>query len=246
MFSFLRSLFGRDNDFELIDGLPVPTKGIRLCGKAIQDSAAYIETAKKEAHRLVEMCGCKAGSRVLDIGCGHGRLATGLLSVVPEMEYHGLDVSPEAINWCKRRFRNWKQCSFQHVNVQNERYHTEGSSLKDGYQFPVAAANWDIIFLFSVFSHMEENEMCIYLKDFVRLLRPNGRVVFTTFVEENVPPFSVNPEGYIFEQCSGPLHIVRYEKNHIFKLVEDCGLKVLHFGHRTELDQQSVLILGSR
>ena len=243
MLDFIRSILRPPSDCVLVDGLPVPSEGIRLSGKAIPDAKSYVETARAEARRLVTDCGCKPGSTVLDIGCGHGRLAVGLLSTVKDIKYHGVDVNPNSVAWCKRQFRSWPSYQFSHLHVRNPRYHPGGSVLSETFQFPVPAASGDIIHLFSVFSHMEEDDVRIYLRDFQRLLRPHGRVLFTTFVEENVPPVSVNPDGYIFEKCCGPLHVVRYERSHLFRLIKDSGFQVQHFGHRTELDQQSVLIL---
>ena len=243
MLDFIRSILRRSGDCVLVDGLPVPTEGIRLSGKAIPDSHAYLETARAEARRLVTDCGCQPGSTILDIGCGHGRLAVGLLSTITDINYLGVDVNPDSIAWCNRHFRPWPSYQFSHLQVRNPRYYPGGKTLGESFQFPVPAASCDIIHLFSVFSHMEEEDMRIYLRDFPRLLRPHGRVLLTTFVEDNVPPVSVNPDGYIFEKCRGPLHVVRYERSHLFRLVQDSGFQVQHFGHRTELDQQSVLIL---
>ena len=92
---------------------------------------------------------------------------------------------------------------------------------------------------------MREYDMKIYLRDIRRLLRPNGRVIFTAFTEENVPNVRINPPNYIFKKCQGALHIVRYKRKYLFKILEDAGFEILHFGPRSELDTQSLVVLKS-
>ena len=87
--------------------------------------------------------------------------------------------------------------------------------------------------------------MRIYLKEFDRILRDNGFIFFTTFVEENVPDITFNPENYSIK-CSGPLHIVRYNKEYIFSIIEEYGFTIVNFAKSVEVDGQSGLYLGKR
>jgi hypothetical protein len=66
---------------------------------------------------------------------------------------------------------------------------------------------------------------------------------FTTFVEEHVPDFSINPDGYRLK-CSGPLHIVRYDKDHLFRICAEYGYSISSFTHQTESDGQSAIYLA--
>ena len=100
----------------------------------------------------------------------------------------------------------------------------------------------DIIYLFSVFSHTTEDDMKVYLKDFARILNKGCKMFFTTFVEYNVPNVSINPENYHLK-CSGPLHIVRYNKDYLFYALSEYGYAILNFTHRTEADGQSAIYL---
>ena len=56
---------------------------------------------------------------------------------------------------------------------------------------------------------------------------------------------TVNPEKYVME-CRGPLHIVRYEKGHLFSIFESCGFEVERFDHGTEQGRQSGIYLRMR
>ena len=71
----------------------------------------------------------------------------------------------------------------------------------------------------------------IYVSEISRLLRDGGRAFLTAFVEENVPAESVNPDRYVDYECTGPLHVVRYEKDTLFSIFAEHGLTVEEFAY---------------
>ena len=91
---------------------------------------------------------------------------------------------------------------------------------------------------------MSEEHMIFYLNDFKRILKENGKIYFTTFVEEDVPDFEINPYNYLNQKIVGPLHVVRYNKNHLFNLLNNLGFNIINFSHQTEADNQSALTLN--
>ena len=171
----------------------------------------------------------------------------GILRVIGEIEYLGMDVVPQSVDWCNRFIsKAHPSFRFSHLNVYNERYHREGIKLDDAFRFDVASESIDTIYLFSVFSHMTEEDMRVYLKDFRRVLRKTGKIFFSAFVEENVPNYSINPDRYIFEKCGGRLHVVRYNKSYLFSILHDLGYSIEAFTHGTEADRQSAIYLAQR
>ena len=103
-------------------------------------------------------------SRILDFGCGWGRIIRFFLKDVPPAQLTGIDCSAQLIETCKTTNR-W--CEFA-VN-------------------PVAppstlpSETYDLIYLYSVFSHLSEDSQRAWLAEFHRLLRPGGLLIATTW-----------------------------------------------------------------
>jgi len=242
-----RKVISLSKDYVVFSGSILPAPDIRWCGPEFKDNSYYLQSTESEATRLVTQFGCNKNSRILDIGCGQGRLPIGILRVIGELDYTGIDVDAKSINWCKHHIES-KHPSFKfyHYNIANARYNKRGVSLRESFRFGLPDNSIDIIYLFSVFSHMTEADMRIYLSEFRRVLDSEGKVFFTTFVEEKVPNYSINPDGYVFNRCSGNLHVVRYEKNYLFTIIRENGFIVEKFTHRTEADNQSTIYLGKK
>lgn len=229
-----------------IDGSIIPSHASSLIGPEIRDDRLFLKSAEGEAKRLIEHFQFNLKSRLLDVGCGLGRLPVGILRVLGEIDYTGIDVDSISINWCKRFIGKYHPTfKFHHLSVYNERYNKKGTKVDGTFRFNLAGSSVDIIYLFSVFSHMTEEDMRIYLKEFARILDKNGFIFFTTFVEQNVPDITLNPENYHFH-CSGPLHIVRYDKAYLFSIIGEYGFHIVHFSYATEFDGQSGIYLCRR
>jgi len=230
-------------DFVVTQESVIPSPDRRWCGPAFKDDDFYILSAEREASRLRDNCGCTRQTRVLDVGCGQGRLPIGILRVIGEIDYLGLDIDRGSIHWCRRRIESAHPTfRFALCNVHNERYNPNGDRLDERFRFDVPTESRDIIYLFSVFSHTTEQDMRIYLKEFGRILAPGGVVVFTTFVEDGVEDIAINPPDYRLA-CAGPLHVVRYERKYLFSLVEEEGFRVRDFVYGQDADGQSSLYL---
>jgi len=153
-------------------------------------------------------------------------------------------VHRDSILWCKKHIEaRHPTFRFHLLPVRNERYNPSGVDLTPGFQFDLPPRGFDLIYLYSVFTNMAESEMRTYLTDFRRLLAEGGRVFFTAYAEDAVPPVTINPEGYISRPCSGPLHVVRYERTHLLSLLDELGYAVEQFGHRAEVHGQSAICL---
>ncbi len=130
------------------------------------------------------LCGLQPEHRVLDLGCGIGRMAvplTGFLSA--QGSYEGIDIVPQGIDWCTSHITSkYPRFRFQLADVFNKKYNPTGRFLAAQYRFPFADDSFDFIFLTSVFTHMVPDDVTNYLREFRRLLRPGGKCLITWLI----------------------------------------------------------------
>ena len=143
----------------------------------------YADVARNLFDLLVEVSGLAPGERVLDVGCGTGRLAAPLLDHLgPDGSYEGFDRDASRIDWCNEHIAplhsNFK---FQTVSVFNSS-RQKGDLPAGELRFPYPDADFDLVFLFSVFTHMLPKGVERYLAEIRRVLRPGGRNVITWFL----------------------------------------------------------------
>lgn len=225
--------------------LKLPLRKYRYCGDNIKDDRIFLESAISEVEKLIKHCGLSSKSEMLDVGSGQGRIPIGIIEKLGTIKsYQGVDIDLRSVKWCNRYIgKNNPSFQFSLLNIHNSRYNPKGKHIDNNFRFSFEDNKFDIIYLFSVFSHMLEDEVAIYLKDFKRILKPTGKVLFTTFVEEDVPDVSENPDNYK-RAWEGPLHCVRYNKKFLFSLIEACGFKVENFEYGTAHDGQSYICLS--
>lgn len=185
-----------------------------------------------------ELAGLQPDHRVLDVGCGIGRMAiplTGYLS--REGSYEGFDVVRRGVEWCRRnvtpRYPNFR---FQVADVHNERYNPRGRHEAQDYRFPYEDESFDLVFLASVFTHMMPDEVDNYLSEISRVLRPGGRCLISYFllneeslrlIESGKSPLDFKPSTGVYRvvDLEKPEHAVGYDEEYILGLYEKHGLR---------------------
>lgn len=102
-------------------------------------------------------------SSILDFGCGWGRIIRFFLKDIDESNLWGIDCYKEMIDLCK---------------TQNLRCKLEAIDTMPPTRF--APETFDMIYLYSVFSHLSEAAHLKWLEEFKRILKPSGMVIATT------------------------------------------------------------------
>lgn len=103
------------------------------------------------------------GKRVLDFGCGWGRIVRFFLKDVPEKDLYCSDCDGDIIKVCRG------------LNIKAD------LSVNDPYP-PINFQDdyFDLIYSFSVFSHLSEQAHKRWLSEFRRILKPGGMFIATT------------------------------------------------------------------
>lgn len=222
----------------------LPAKHLRFCGERFKNDEFFLDSAKAEARRLLRAVAGAPQSRILDFGCGVGRLPIGIIAEGLEGEtYWGLDVDERSIHWCKQHIQQeHPNFRFLHTNVRNERYNPQGEELGATFRLPFEDHSFDIIYSYSVFSHMLIDNLRIYLGEFRRVLAFRGCVFLTAFVENDVPDVEENPAGYKMAWNS-VLHCVRYNATFLSQVFAETGFAISDFVYGRETDGQSAIYL---
>lgn len=98
---------------------------------------------------------------VLDFGCGVGRIMRHWKGVRGP-RFHGCDYNPRLVEWCRR---NLKFAEFQTNTLEGP--------------LPYGDKSFDLIYAFSVFTHLTEPLQRHWMEELRRVLRPGGLLYLT-------------------------------------------------------------------
>jgi len=117
---------------------------------------------------LLKLAGLRDGMRLIDLGCGSGRLAT-VLAKQTEIRYHGIDIISDLLTYARSISpRNYIFTQVEKIEI------------------PDYNENADVICAFSLFTHLLHEETFAYLQEVHRVLKPGGVLVFS-FIEFAMP-----------------------------------------------------------
>jgi ubiquinone/menaquinone biosynthesis C-methylase UbiE len=104
--------------------------------------------------------------RVLDFGCGCGRTIRWFLRDGGTVEFHGVDVDANAVDWCNK-------------HLDRGRFLATASAPP----LPYPAEHFDIVYCLSVFTHLNKSMQDIWLAELNRILKPGGVLLLTVYGE---------------------------------------------------------------
>lgn len=162
----------------------------------------------------------KAGSNLLEIGCGAGNLL--LQATVKGSCPVALDLSMQALTFVRSRLED--ACTGPDAPLGYACIQSIGELL------PLPDASFDCILLSEVIEHLPNPRVSI--REAVRVLRPGGRLLVTTpnyrsfwpVMEWAVDRMNMAP------RMAGEQHISRFHPASLRRLLLDCGLGLEYFG----------------
>lgn len=204
----------------------------------------FAATGDEFLGHFVALGGLQPFERVLDVGCGIGRMArplSGYLGV--QGSYEGFDVNRMGIGWCRRRYKRHPNFHFRVADLYNARYNPGGEHTAAEYRFPFADGAFDFVILSSVLTHLLESECEHYLAEATRVLAPGGRLFATFFLLNDTSraliasgkaglPFLDPQERIAVVRDEVPEEAVAYDDAWVFETLRAQGLALtgLHPG----------------
>jgi ubiquinone/menaquinone biosynthesis C-methylase UbiE len=204
----------------------------------------FYECGEEFFRYFTGIAGLKQHERVLDVGCGTGRMARPLTRYLTSGSYDGIDIVAPAIEWCQRAYQRLPNFHFHFADISNQAYNPAGNLRAAEYKFPFADTSFDFVYLTSVFTHMLPADMENYLGEVTRVLKPGGRCFITYFLltADSLKLMSQNGSSIDFK-CAlpgcrvkdneEPEAAVAYEQDRIFQLYDQNKLVVsepVHYG----------------
>ena len=224
----------------------------------------YCKTGEEFLGYFVNQCKLQPVERVLDVGCGIGRMAIPLLQYLRHGgTYDGFDIVREGIDWCTRRITSLNpDFRFRLANIYNGIYNPTGTLKASEFVFPYENSSFDFVFLTSVFTHMLPRDLEHYLGEIARVLKPGGRCFVTYFLlnpeskqllaaNRSTLDFRYQGEGYVTTDMGNPEGAVGYAEERIRELHQTHGLPIAEpiyygswCGRTSYLSYQDIVIAG--
>lgn len=195
-----------------------------------------------------------SGHEVLDVGCGTKFTQAFLNHGLPIKAYIGVDVHVDLITFLQSKVLD-PRFEYHHIDVRNELYNPDAPAMTPDTDLGVGDRVFDLIWLFSVFTHLAPHDYHTMLRLLRRYIRPAGRLIFTLFIDEltdgghgaidhmsraararrhgtspGQPPRPVRPRAvkpFVDLYPDQPLRCALYSRDYAHELINDTGWKPL-------------------
>ena len=235
----------------------IPPRGMIFIG-----SGDFVKQGNHLAELVKTYTRLRPDDRILDIGCGIGRLAVPLTKYLSKDGiYEGFDIVQFGIDWCIKNITSrYPNFHFKCVSLKNDLYNLNTRDEAKSFVFPYPKDYFDCVVLTSVFTHMMPDDVENYLRQIALTLKEGGRCLATFFIinQEVKNAMDKNEIGFKFNYSYGNYHLmhssvkeanVAFDENFLYAMVANCGLSVesMHRGSWSNganaLDFQDVVIL---
>ncbi|MDH6359063.1 class I SAM-dependent methyltransferase [Parabacteroides sp. PF5-9] len=214
---------------------------------------------------LKRYAGLTPGSRVLDVGCGIGRLAVALTGYLDDKgSYEGFDIVRKGIDWCEKKISsNYPRFRFKHIDLKNDLYNLSTEEEAKHFVFPYAENSFDCVVLTSVFTHMMPEDVDNYLGQIASVMKKEGKCLATFFlinpeIKERMVAgntqfnFKHTFEGYSLMDKKVKEANIAFDEEYLQALIRKNGMQIdsVHYGRWSyspdALDFQDVMIISKK
>lgn len=142
-----------------------------------------------------------ANHDVLDIGCGVRLTGAFINRDIPIKSYTGIETEKKIVDFLQQ---NVSDPRFQYFywNVHNTLYNPKGTPMSKIEELP-SGGDYDVIWLFSVFTHQAPHDANDLLRLMRKHIRPEGFLVFTAFIDEALQGFEDRNEQSLLHAYYG-------------------------------------------
>jgi len=184
--------------------LPLPPEHLRVWVGPFGDADLFRESGKDTVRSIISLCGLNSNARVLEIGCGCGRVAAALADHLSDKgRYDGFDVAAPLINWCREELEPRLPQFHFHLadDVFASGHNPTGHKDAATFAFPYANDTFELAILCSVLTHMLPDAIENYLRQTARVLIPGGSAFISMLLFDRAAEVAVRSGTTIFDFC---------------------------------------------
>lgn len=147
--------------------LPLPESDFMFRVAGTSDAVWFLKSGRmtyRDMEAVLSTVGLSFADhpKLLDFGCGCGRILLHMRPIAQESEIFGVDIDPDTVGWCQENIP-WATCS-QNLGLPP-------------LDFP--DNTFDLVFNQSVFTHLDEHYQNAWLKELSRVVKPGGRLLLS-------------------------------------------------------------------
>lgn len=203
-------------------------------------SGDFEAIGREAVDNIARFASLRPDDRVLDVGCGLGRVVQPLAEVLTVGTYEGIDTLPEYIEFCNSIGLDPDRFRFQHADIYSSFYNPTATIKAEDFRFPWPDRSFTLAIATSLFTHLSAAATENYLREIYRVLEPGGRLFSSFFVldgwalhgieEHNSrPPFHYEIEHGRISNPKNPEFAIAFDSEWLLQLFLSIGWEISAF-----------------